>query len=612
MTSLSDMMRASAEMSSSSTTDTDLSTIFSEEPVSLDVFIRDRKFLHNPALSPVQYEAVRYIERIYYPDLYPVMAKEFGGDYWTRWYRMVNFVTLQWGKGAGKDHICRIASIRIAYLLMCLTSPQTYYGMPDQDTIHLLNVASSAGQAQQVFFSPLVRLVKRGWFENRCDPHMNSISFDKNIESISGHSDAETQEGLNLMLGVADEIDAFKSRKELVVRRTSTAREPTKSAEGILDMIQSSASSRFPEVFKNVRISYPRYLGSMIQQLTTEAKKDIEHHRDASRHYLSGPLATWEVHPHRTRESYTADYAKDPVMARSRYECKPARAVNPYFRNHMAVDAAFIDMPPPVVVSYKRDAENWVPEYQFADDFKPIIGAVYAMHADLAIVGDKAGVAMSHVVRYQGYDKMLEDEEGGDVPWSERRPVIKTDFVIAYEADIAESPPREIQIRWVRQLAFILIQRGFKIKQMTFDNFQSKDSMQILLSRGIESKRVSTDLTTEPWRNLRDIIYDGRLTCPVNYQLREELLALTKLPNGKVDHPSDSSKDMADAFACSVQGAVEVGGQEDPEHREARYGNATFDVGPPIGSLAGVPRDMQGGTPIMEPEHFYWLNLPRK
>ncbi len=798
---------------------------------------------------------------------------------------------------------------------------------------------------------PIVRSVKRGWFENRCDPHMTTITYDKNIECISGHSDAETQEGLNLMLGIADEIDAFKSKKEIVVRRTSTAREPTKSAESILDMLESSAISRFPDVFKNVRISYPRYLGSMIQQLTVEARADLKKNKDKSFHYVSGPLATWEVNPLRKgKEDFAKVYAKDPVMARSRYECKPARAVNPYFRNHIAVDSVFEDVPPPIVVTYKRDGESWVPEYQFAADFKPIVGAVYAMHADLAIVGDKAGVAMSHVVKFQEFERILEGTEGEDVPFSERRPIIKTDFVIAYEADITENPPREIQIRWVRQLAFALLQRGFKIKQLTFDNFQclsgdtkiplldgttktmkelvgsepfwvysikdgrimpgkctkawktgtrndmveveldngetikatsdhlfmlrdgtyeqaaqlqpgyslmplyrdhkktsphssfyetlyhpepdgsgkhwrfthsmvshycygklpkgsvthhkdcnplnnnpdnlvqltsaehmalhrrldsqftelwkdpewskshkiiianaqrklltgkkgrdakhynhnisiddidrvcremmspgveysycviaarlgcsqgiiynrireagfkswiefkrqycpqtkaaqatarykarqraklgdeeylklhnhkvvavrviepedvydlqveehhnfavaagvfvhnSKDSMQILMSRGITSKRVSTDLTSEPWRNLRDVIYDGRLTCPKNNMLREELLALTKLPNGRVDHPSDSSKDCADAFACSVQGAVEVGGQEDSEHREAHYGNATFMVGPPIGSLAGVPRDMEGGSPSMGAEHSYWLNLPR-
>jgi hypothetical protein len=497
--------------------------------------------------------------------------------------------------------------MRVAYLLMCLISPQDYYGIPEQDTIHLLNVASSSGQAQQAFFAPIVRAVKRGWFEHRCDPHINSITFDKNIESISGHSDAETQEGLNLMLGIADEVDAFKSKSELIIRRTRSQREPTKSVEGILDMLKTSGSTRFPEVFKNVRISYPRYLGSMIQQLTSSAKLDIRRKGERSRHYVSGPLATWEVNPRvRSKDVFADDYLDDPVTARARYECRPSRAINPYFRNHMAIDACFVDVPAPITVAYRRDGEAWVPEYQFDAGFRPILGAVYAIHADLAISGDKAGIAMAHIVRYDEFQKILAGPEGEDVPFLERRPTVKVDFVLAYEADIAANPPREIQIRWARQLAFELVQKGFVIRLVSYDGFQSADSIQILNGRGINSKKVSTDLDAEPYRNARDLMYEGRITIPKNPLLREELLSLTKLPNGKIDHPSNSSKDCADAFVCAAQGAIEVGGQEDTEGREAHYGNATFEVGEAIGNLAGVPRDMQGGTPLSGREHTSW------
>jgi hypothetical protein len=45
----------------------DLEDIFAEEPVSLEVFVRDKKFMGAGdawSLSPVQYDAVRYAERI--------------------------------------------------------------------------------------------------------------------------------------------------------------------------------------------------------------------------------------------------------------------------------------------------------------------------------------------------------------------------------------------------------------------------------------------------------------------------------------------------------------------------------------------------------------------
>lgn len=648
---------------------------------------------------------------------------------------------------SGKDHICRVASMRVAYLLLCLTSPQRYYGIPEQDTIHLLNVASSSTQAQQAFFTPITRAVKHGWFEDRCDPKLNTISYEKNIECISGHSDAETQEGLNLILGIADEIDAFKSKSEIVVRRTRSAREPTKSAEGILEMLRTSGSTRFPETFKNVRISYPRFLGSMIQTLTSDAKKDITKKKDASRHYVSGPLATWEVNPRvKGKEVFSDDYDTDPVMAKAKYECRPSHAVNPYFRNKLAVEATFEKVAAPITVSYERDGDAWLPSYKFHKDFKPIIGAIYAVHADLAITGDKAGLSMAHVVKYNDYEKIIAGKDGEDVPFQDRRPVVKTDFVIAYEADNNLNPPREIQIRWARHLVFELIQKGFTIKLVTYDGFQclsgdteipllngttrkmselagsdpfwvysikdgrvvpglctkawktgtrddmveveldngetvratsdhlfmlrdgsyeqagkllpgdslmtlvdekfkrlynhkvvavrsalpedvydlqveehhnfavaagvfvhnSADSIQILKARGIASKRVSTDITSDPWRNLRDLMYEGRLKAPVNEDLIDELLSLTQLMNGKIDHPSNSSKDMADAFACAVVGAISIGGEEDPQQRESHYENATFEVGPAL-QMTGIPKDMQGGAPrSFDSEPVFW------
>jgi hypothetical protein len=583
--------------------------VFSEEPVSLTTFVQDSRYLGNPPLSDVQFDAVRHTERIYYPQTYPLLAAEFETAkhegrvhigpatvwreqrYWSEPVRMVNFITLQYGKGSGKDHLARISSMRIAYLLLCLRNPQDYYGIPMQDTIHLLNVASSSAQAQQAFFLPITRAVRRGWFEGRCEPRQNVISFEKNVEAISGHSDAETQEGLNLMLGIADEIDAFKSRKEMAVgRRGASQREPTKSAEGILDMMRTSGSTRFTSTYKNVRISYPRFLGSTIQRLTDEARADIALHGVDSRHYVSGPLATWEVNPRVPgKEAFAADYAEDPVMARAKYECKPARAMNPYFRNHQAIDSCFQAVAMmPVVVDYSReqghDSAVWVPRYGFAPDFYPVRGARYSMHADLAVTGDRAGVAMAHVVQYSEHETIAEDADGAPHPIREIRPHVKVDFVIAYEADASANPPREIQLRWARQLAFELIRRGFNVARFSFDHYQSKDSMQILAGRGIEIAKVSTDASEEPWRNLRDVMYEGRLIMkrpagngpePPNYLLRDELLGLTRLSNGKIDHPAHSSKDMADALACSVFGAVAIGGRETVDGQRAHYGGSS-------------------------------------
>jgi hypothetical protein len=600
VTRLSDLVRSPEPLVPRSS----LSEIFVEEPVPLDVFVQDKKYMYNPPLGDEQAEAVRHIERVYYPDLYPLMAQEFGSSYWAEPIRMVNFITLQWGKGSGKDHICRLASLRIAYLLQCLRDPQGYYAFPPQDTIHMLNVASSSSQANQAFFTPMTRAVKRGWFEDKCEPKpgLGLITWAKNVEMISGHADAESQEGMNLLLGLADEIDAFKTREEFL--RTNRGREPLKSAEAILKMLRGSAVTRFPETFKNVRISYPRYQGSVIQRLTAEARADIEKRGlEGSRHYVSGPLPTWIVNPRYkgfkliraegTDEpipdvaSIVEDYENNPAEAKGIYECKPSRAVDVYYKNEDAIRAAF-GGDQPIEVAYTTTPLRsevtgvtvlaWEPVYDFLSDFVPITGARYAMHGDLAVTGDRAGVAMSHVVRYEDVTEYAVDEEGAVVETQVQKPVIRNDFVITFEASAKEHPPREIQIRWARMLAFELVKRGFNVVSFTYDGFQSVDAMQILEQHGITAERLSMDRTEDPWKNLRDVLYEGRIEGPFSLLLVTELQALGRF-GGKVDHPPGGSKDAADAFCGSVAGAVLAGGSEDPDGAVAHPGQDEIVLG---------------------------------
>src|SRR4051812_3213178 len=607
---LSDLLNGALEDSPES----DLEQIFEEQPVPLDVFIRDKKFMGAGdawQLSPVQYDAVRIAERIYYPELYPLMGEHFD-PYWSEPLRMVNFVNLQWGKGSGKGHVCRTISLRVAYLLLCLRSPQEYFGMPAQDSIHLLNVAMNAQQAQRAFFDPVEKLVRTSpWFKNKAAPTRGAIVYAKNVEAISGHSEAESQEGLNLLLGVADEVDGFKSKEE--VRGNTTGRVPQNTVEGILDMMRTSSSTRFPVTFKNVRISYPRYLGSAIQRLTQQSRDDIEKRGEKSRHYVSGPLPTWIVNPNFKKfemvkvegtdelipEIYREDYEEDVNMAKAKYECKPSKASNPFFRNEFLVRKSFTQTHrQPIEVIYYKQGNSWEVKYDFANDFVPIKGAQYAMHGDLAVSGDRAGIAMAHVVRKEEFESEVKLENGEVSTIREMRPIVKVDFVFSFESAKGENPPREIQIRWARELAYELKKRGFRIKRFTFDGFESRDSMQILEKSGIESKKVSTDRSNEPWRNLMDVMYDGRMIAKHRDLLVDELLGLTILPNGKVDHPRMGSKDEADALACAVFGAVEQGGRENESGEAAFYTPAQFFMGPRVELPAGMSHSLMNQQQI--------------
>lgn len=586
-----------------------LSYIFNEEPVDLSTFIQDQKFMNMPhiSLSEPQFTTIQAAERVFYPDIYPKMGEEFNSDYWRTDIPMRNLFTVMYGKGGGKDFVCQVISLRIAYLLMTMKNPQAYFELPDMASIHLLNVASSSGQARRAFFEPMTKVVRNGWFKDKARPKRDSIVYQNNIEAISGHSDAEGQEGLNILLGVADEIDAFPMKME-----KGGEREASTSAETILDMLKSSAGTRFPDTFKRVAISYPRYLGSPIMNLIEEGKKSIKEEGDKTIHFVSGPYATWEVNPRISgpdAPSLRDHYAIDPRKARAMYECKPEKAIDPYFKNFDIFRSA-IDRPSsPLEITYDVETiesainpgatmEAWIPKFQFSPDFKPVAGANYAIHADLAVVGDRAGISMSHVEKWKTETRKVMGEDGEVYHKEMNLPIIKNDFTVAFEADLIAKPfAREIQIRWARELAYELMSRGFLIRRYTFDGFQSVDSIQILETHGIETDRVSMDRTDVHWKNLRDVASEGRLRMPYVKILMDEIEALSHI-NGKIDHPPHLSKDMADALAGSVAGAIVVGGAEDADGSLVDVGDSFFEMGESVTSpLYGY--EMYSGGNIM-------------
>jgi len=583
-----------------------LERIFEEEPVSLSVFVQDKKFLANPALSEKQFDVVQHMERIYLPSLYPLMAEGFGG-YWkdSLDVRMTNLITCQWGKGGGKDHTIRIGALRVAYLLMCLKSPQKYFDMPEQDSIHMLNIAANAGQANRAFFRPMTEAVKRGWFKDKAEPKRDTIDFAKHIESVSGHSEAEGQEGLNLILGVADEIDAFKTRSEMV-GQGKKAREASTTAESILEMLKTSASTRFPENYKRVAISFPRYQGSTIQRQTLEGRQDQEEMGKKSIYFVSGPYATWDVNPRvKGPEQFETDYRKDPDAAAAKYECKPKRATDAYFRNPIIFKASVDRDYQPLTIDYELktftsdetglSVQGWEPTFTFEPGFAPSEGARYALHFDLAIKGDRAGVAMSHVERWDEREEKVTNPDGFVDTITRTLPIVRNDFTVSFGADIGAQPPREIQIRWARSLVFELMKRGFYVGMVTYDGFQSADSIQILEMHGVPTGRMSTDKDPSIWKSLKDVASDGRLHMPFSNLLQMELEGLSRIGD-KVDHPQGGSKDEADAFSCSIVSAMAIGGEEDSGSSIAADEVGFFSTGSTMEPLEGMEEDFIGGV----------------
>lgn len=493
-----------------------------EEPVSIEVFVEDKKYLGLPSLSPIQLEIVRHSTQILKEHtLKKLMGEREGAEYYAKYTD--NEVICMLGKGSGKDHCARISIAYTAYLLHCLKDPLGYYGKAKGVYIDLLNLAVNAQQAQRVFFEPLKNLLLSSPYFNQVgfEPRVSEIFFfSRPVRCFSGHSESEGWEGYEVLSIILDEISAFKTDAETKGEVRSKG-----SASAIYNMSKLSVMSRFPEVGKVILLSFPRYKGDFIQQRYF-GSRDKEEPKT-----WSIKAATWEVNPTIKREQLESEYIRNPIEARARFECEPPNMEDAYFRDPDLVRKAFMYSEQPL------DEDGiYKPWFNNQDGHRRYI------HIDLGLKRDRSALCMSHCAGF----KELKTSMGVEV-----LPVVNVDLIHSWEA----SPGAEINFASVRQMIVELC-RKFDVAQVTFDRWQSIEMIQSLRSMGINADFHSVKKTD--YDTLTSAIYDTRIRGYWNELLvEEELLKLRLYSNNKIDHPNAGSKDLADALAGSVFNCIQ-------------------------------------------------------
>ena len=514
-----------------------------EEPVSIQTFVQDRKYLGLPELSPIQLEIVRHSTQIFKEK---TLQKLYGEEAGTEWYNKYtdNEVICMLGKGSGKDHCARISIAYTAYLLHCLRDPLSYFGKANGVYIDLLNLAVNAQQAQRVFFEPLKNLLLSSPFFNEVgfEPRVSEIFFfSRPVRCFSGHSESEGWEGYEVLTVILDEIAAFKTDAELRGEVRSKG-----SASAIYNMSKLSVMSRFPEVGKVILLSFPRYKGDFIQTRFMNANEKNEPKTWTIK------AATWEVNPTIERHQLESEYIRNPIEARARFECEPPNMEDAYFRDPDLVRKAFNYADSPIDEddgSFKR----W---------FNGSDGRTRFIHVDLALKRDRAALCMVHG------DGMKEIQTSMGV---ETLPVVNMDLVYSWEASVGN----EINFASIRQMIIDLC-RKFQVATVTFDRWQSVEMIQSLRAQGINADFHS--VKKSDYDTLLTAIYDTRLRGYWNEILvEEELLKLRLFGNNKIDHPATGSKDLADALAGAVSMCVKNIGLDQEIDIELMYPDRSFD-----------------------------------
>jgi hypothetical protein len=164
-------------------------------------------------------------------------------------------------------------------------------------------------------------------------------------------------------------------------------------------------------------------------------------------------------------------------------------------------------------------------------------------HIDLALTKDSAGIAIGHVPGFKHMNR-------GD--YQEMLPIIQFDMIL----EVMPPPGGEIEYERLRGLLYSLRDKMLlPIKWVSFDTYQSTDSMQILAQNGFIVGPQSMDTDTLAYDATKQAFYDGRIVAPAHAKALREMCTLEfDAKHQKIDHPPQGSKDVSDSMAGVVIG----------------------------------------------------------
>src|SRR5690606_18056409 len=107
------------------------------------------------------------------------------------------------------------------------------------------------------------------------------------------------------------------------------------------------------------------------------------------------------------------------------------------------------------------------------------------------------------------------------------------------------------------------------------------------------------DRNTEGYDVLKSLVYGGDIELPFHPLAFTELESLVKVSDRKIDHQAGMSKDMADAIAGSVRGAVVLLGEGvGPSSGEASWAGGSLEewMAASTTGLSGLESDTGAGA----------------
>jgi hypothetical protein len=482
--------------------------------------------------------------------------------------------------GTGKSTIALFTTAYQLYVLSCLKDPHRLFSLDPASEIVFAFQSLNKMLAESIGYKRFRTMIEDSAYFLHHFPFRKSLGsemvFQKNIvvRPLSGNVTAAI--GSNIFGGIIDEINFMA-----VIEQSKNAADggTFDQANEMYNSIVRRRKSRFMMAGSKLPgvlclVSSKRYPGEFTDRKQAEARDEIT--RSGKTRIFVYDRRLWEIKPEGTYgkerfKLFLGDVARKPRILEDGAEAAANDAhlvmeVPDEFRSEFTRDilSAIRDIAGsatfalhPFIVNTEAVAKAFGVRQSVLStqetDFvaRPSIYPTRILrpdeprmaHVDLGLTGDSAGVAVGWV---EGFAKVPRSDNT-----FEMMPVINLDLILEVK------PPQggEIELENIRTLFYKLREVGMNLKWISFDTFQSADSIQLLRQKGFTTGTYSMDTTSIPYDFTKSAFYDGRIKAPVHDKALSEMMRLERNPqSGLIDHPPNFSKDCSDAVAGVVFG----------------------------------------------------------
>lgn len=556
---------------------------FEEIPVDIMTFISEERYLGRGLYSVDEFTGER--KCTVFPYWLEKLKEIFPDNLTTRY----NTIVLTGSIGLGKSFIAVICQLYLLYRMMCLKDPYTYYGLQpiDKITFSMLNVTLEA--AQGVGWDKMQQLLQSSkWFMERGNMNASRTNPQwmppKGIELVFGSSNRHvvgralfSNFSDEVNFGVGNNVEKQKAKLKKMISQID-ARMISRFGKGTylptMNIIASSKDSE--QAFMESYIEMKRQNESKTTLIVDEPQWVVRNDKgspdDPGSFYVAVgnkflahellPVEATEVEINAYREKGYF-MLKVPPIYREAFEdnidlaltdnagistSSSTKYISGVRLNQIKTDT-YKNPFTRDVIEVGNSPEDFMQYSNFFDisriNPKDLVRPLF-IHLDMSLSGDKTGIAGVWITGKRP------QTVGGE-------PSKELEFKVAFSVSV--KAPKGFQISFEKNRNFIrwLRDRGFAIKGISSDTYQSAQIQQQLKSDGFKTKILSVDRVDSstkqnlPYAFFKSAIYERHIQLYKDCNLlTEEIVSLERLSDGHVDHPQNFSKDQADAVCGAL------------------------------------------------------------